>query len=105
METCATYTPWHDKSTGKTFLKPSQNKCVHLYFYFIADVARAQQLADDFSVKWLHRKLDELAWKFCPVYPHSEAGQCCHVFRAQTGQPLSGGSSEQLQYTIRRESY
>jgi len=118
MEQCPTYQPWHDKSTGKTFLKPTQSKCLHYYFYFIdeqlgygyvrvptwcpfrlqvyinghhllsnqlkeegikhtlidnafdsiADVARAQQLADEIPVEKIHRKLDEFAWKFCPVY-------------------------------------
>ena len=118
MEQCPTYQPWHDKSTGKTFLKPSQSKCLHYYFYFIdeqlgygyvrvptwcpfrlqiyinghhllsnqlkaegikhtlidnafdsiTDVARAQQLADEIPTEKIHRKLDEFAWKFCPVY-------------------------------------
>lgn len=35
MEACPTYKPWHDKKTHKTFLKPSQGKCLHYYFYFI----------------------------------------------------------------------
>jgi uncharacterized membrane protein len=35
MEACNTYKPWHDKKTGKTFLKPDQSKCLHYYFYFI----------------------------------------------------------------------
>jgi hypothetical protein len=35
METCNIYKPWHDKSTGKTFLKPDKSKCLHYYFYFI----------------------------------------------------------------------
>jgi hypothetical protein len=35
MEACNTYKPWHDKTTGKTFLKPDQSKCLHYYFYFI----------------------------------------------------------------------
>ena len=35
MECCNTYKPWHDKATGKTFLKPDQSKCLHYYFYFI----------------------------------------------------------------------
>ena len=35
METCNTYKPWHDKQTGRTFLKPSTSKCLHYYFYFI----------------------------------------------------------------------
>lgn len=35
MEPCPSYTPWHDKRTGKTFLKASPGKCLHYYFYFI----------------------------------------------------------------------
>lgn len=35
MEPCGTYKPWHDKRTGKTYLKPDDGKCLHYYFYFI----------------------------------------------------------------------
>ena len=35
METCASFTPWHDKTTGKTTLRNKDAKCVHYYFYFI----------------------------------------------------------------------
>lgn len=35
METCPTYRPWHDKKTGRTFLRPDTGKCIHYYFYFI----------------------------------------------------------------------
>ena len=35
MEACGSYRPWHDKQSGKTFLKSSQSKCLHYYFYFI----------------------------------------------------------------------
>lgn len=35
MEACPSYKPWHNKSTGKTFLKGTQSKCLHYYFYFI----------------------------------------------------------------------
>jgi uncharacterized protein YbcV (DUF1398 family) len=35
MEPCSTYKPWHDKATGKTFLRPDSGKCLHYYFYFI----------------------------------------------------------------------
>lgn len=37
MEPCSTYKPWHDKTTGKTFLRPDDGKCLHYYFYFIDD--------------------------------------------------------------------
>jgi predicted transcriptional regulator len=118
MELCTTYKPWHDKSTGRTYLKPGQSKCLHYYFYFIdeqlglcymrvptwcpfrlqvyvnghnllaselkeagigytmidnafdsiTDPIKAQELADGLSVEKLHRKLEELTWRFCPVY-------------------------------------
>lgn len=35
MEPCASFRPWHDKRSGKTFLKPTEAKCLHYYFYFI----------------------------------------------------------------------
>jgi len=35
MERCPTYRPWHDKQIGKTYLRASQSKCLHYYFYFI----------------------------------------------------------------------
>ena len=38
MEGCNTYQPWHDKVTGKTFLKYDQAKCVTYYFYFIDEM-------------------------------------------------------------------
>ncbi len=118
MEACNTYKPWHDKTTGKTFLKPDTSKCLHYYFYFIdeqvglgyvrvptwcpfrlqvyinghnllaselkqaginysmidnafdrlEDAVKAQELSDKISIEKLHRKLDEFAWQFCPVY-------------------------------------
>jgi DNA-binding MarR family transcriptional regulator len=118
MEGCNTYKPWHDKTTGKTFLKPGTSKCLHYYFYFIdeqvglgyvrvptwcpfrlqvyvnghnllaselkqagikfsmidnafdslEDAEKAQKLSDKISIEKLHRKLDEFAWQFCPVY-------------------------------------
>jgi hypothetical protein len=40
MESCSSYQPWHDKSTHRTFLKPSSGKCLHYYFYFSATRSR-----------------------------------------------------------------
>ena len=37
MEPCPSYKPWHDKKTHKTFLKPTDGKCLHYYFYFILE--------------------------------------------------------------------
>ena len=35
MEACDSYRPWHDKATGKTFVRPDSGKCLHYYFYFM----------------------------------------------------------------------
>lgn len=35
MEQCTAYKPWHDKETGKTYVKSTTGKCLHYYFYFI----------------------------------------------------------------------
>jgi len=35
MEACPSYKPWHDKTSGKTYLRADQGKCLHYYFYFI----------------------------------------------------------------------
>jgi hypothetical protein len=117
METCPAFSPWHDKTTGKTGLRHKETKCLHYYFYFldkefglcylrvptwapfrlqyycnghawlasqlrkeqiaftpldntfiaIADIARAQHLADAFPVERLHRALDAFARRYCPV--------------------------------------
>ena len=35
MEACDSYRPWHDKATGKTFVRPDSGKGLHDYFYFM----------------------------------------------------------------------
>ncbi len=35
MEPCGAYQPWHDKQTHHTFLKYTDGKCLHYYFYFL----------------------------------------------------------------------
>lgn len=35
LEACPSYQPWHDKGSGKTYLKPGTGKCLHYYFYFM----------------------------------------------------------------------
>lgn len=117
MESCTTYRPWHDKTTGKTFLKFDKSKCLHYYFYFIdkelglcylrvptwppfrlqfymnghnllahkleakgihyrmvdnafmevSDVETAQKLSDRINPEGLHKVLDILAKRYCPV--------------------------------------
>jgi hypothetical protein len=124
MEPCPSFKPWHDKKTGKTFLKYADGKCLHYYFYFIheelglcylrvptwapfrvqfyfnghnrlalqlgkrgvgyhlvengfvglQDFAQGQKFADTFPVQKLHRQLDKIAGKFCPVIRHFSSG-------------------------------
>lgn len=38
MEPCAAYEPWHDKGSGKTYVRVTQGKCLHYYFYFIDEL-------------------------------------------------------------------
>jgi hypothetical protein len=38
LEPCTTYQPWHDKNSGRTFLRYDDGKCLHYYFYFIDEV-------------------------------------------------------------------
>lgn len=35
MEACSTYKPWHNKKTGKTYLRGETGKCLHYYIYFV----------------------------------------------------------------------
>jgi hypothetical protein len=35
MEGCGTYKPWHDKTTGTTYLRADSGQCLHDYFYFM----------------------------------------------------------------------
>jgi hypothetical protein len=35
LEPCTTYQPWHDKPSGRTYLRYDDGKCLHYYFYFI----------------------------------------------------------------------
>jgi len=124
LEPCPSFKPWHDKKTGRTFLRGTESKCVHYYFYFILadlglcylrvptwapfrlqfyfnghhylaslldrkgfsyrllenafiemeDFAKAQQLSDSLQVKALHRQLDQVAKRYCPVARHFPSG-------------------------------
>ena len=35
MESCVAYEPWHDKGSGKTYVRSTSGKCLHYYFYFM----------------------------------------------------------------------
>jgi len=121
---CPAFQPWHDKRTGKTYLRPDSGRCLHYYFYFIdeefglcylrvptwapfrlqfyfnghnwlarrleragiayqlldnafvsiAEFERAQEIADHFDVKRLHRKLAQYARRYCPAALEFPAG-------------------------------
>ncbi len=133
MEACQSYKPWHDKPSGRTFLRPDSGKCLHYYFYFIderlglcylrvptwapfrlqfycnghnalaraldkagiahrqcdntftdiAEFARAQALADQFSVKGLHRALDRFASRYCPIQAEFPTGYHWSLMQAE----------------------
>lgn len=147
MESCNTFKPWHDKTSGKTFLKPDQSKCLHYYFYFIDEYAglcyvrvptwcpfrlqvyvnghnllaselkqanihftmidnafdslenaqKAQELSDALSIEKLHRRLEEFAGRFCPVY--KELGLRYHwsVMQAEYSTDIVFKNQEDLQ--------
>ena len=165
MEPCSTYKPWHNKQTGKTFLRHDDGKCLHYYFYFmdeelglcyvrvptwlpcrlqiyfnghnwlagqlshrkidytlmdnafvqIGDWERAQRIADELKVKRLHRKLDQFASRFCPIYTafgqnyHWSVDQCEYstdiVFRKQSDlQPLYENLSRTAIHTVKPDN-
>ena len=147
METCNTFKPWHDKATGKTFLRPDQSKCLHYYFYFIDEqlglgyvrvptwcpfrlqvyinghnllaselkktgitytmidnafdsienVGKAQEISDNISVEKIHRKLEELAWKFCPVYKEFNLRYHWSIMQAEYATDIVFKKQEDLQ--------
>lgn len=147
METCPSYKPWHDKSTGRTFLKPDSGKCLHYYFYFIDehlglcyvrvptwcpfrlqvyfnghnwlagqmsrkgigyrmmdnafldidDWDRAQELADAFDVKKLHRLLDRYASQCCPVTKRFRQRYHWSVMQAEYASDIVFRTAQDLQ--------
>jgi hypothetical protein len=38
LEPCSTFSPWCDRPTGKSYLRPKDSKCLHYYFYFIDEL-------------------------------------------------------------------
>jgi hypothetical protein len=133
MEGCPTYKPWHDKQSGKTFLRPDLGKCLHYYIYFIdeilgfgymriptwcpfslqvyinghnllanemdkqgisytmldnsfdsiSDPAKAQELSDNLSVEKIHRRLETLTGKYCPIYKEFNLRYHWNVMQAE----------------------
>jgi DNA-binding MarR family transcriptional regulator len=70
-------------------------------FDSISDPVKAQELSDKLSVEDLHRKFDELAWKYCPVY--KELGLRYHwsVMQAEYATDIIFRKQEELQSVYR----
>jgi hypothetical protein len=49
MDACDSYRSWHDKASGKTFVRPGSGKCLRYYFYFMDAALR---LVDPWVPTW-----------------------------------------------------
>ena len=147
MERCNTYRPWHDKTTGQTFLKFDQGKCLHYYFYFldkdlglcylrvptwspfrlqfymnghnllasklqkkdisyemmdnafisIDDVETAQKLSDRINPEDLHKVLDVLAKRYCPVVENLELSYTWTIMQIECSTDIMFKQQDYLQ--------
>ncbi len=147
MEACGSYRPWHDKITGKTFLKGNQGKCLHYYFYFIdpylgygyirvptwcpfklqiyinghnilaneltrndikytmldnafdyiSDFEKAQEICDDIDVKKIHKRLDVLSKRYCPVISRFDQVYHWSIMQAEYATDIVFKKQEDLQ--------
>ena len=147
MESCGSYRPWHDKKSGRTFLKGSQSKCLHYYFYFIdpylgygyirvptwcpfklqvyinghnilaneldkqgmkysmidnafdyiEDFSKAQEICDNIDIKKIHKRLDQLAKTYCPVYSSFNQDYHWSVMQAEYATDIVFKKQEYLQ--------
>ena len=84
-------------------------------FVHISDWARAEQIADGLRIQKLHRRLDEFAGRFCPIYRsfglsyHWSVDQCEYatdiVFRKQAElQPLYENLSRTAIHTVKPDN-
>ena len=71
MEACDAYKPWHDKQTHKTFVKRDSGKCLHYYFYFMANNRR-------YALKMRHDgcAAGQGGWSCSPASRGRVAGRC-----------------------------
>jgi len=147
MESCSAYRPWHDKQTGRTYLKGSQSKCLHYYFYFIdeylgfgyirvptwlpmrmqvyvnghdilarkldkagiayttidnafdsiEDFNKAQELSDNIEIEKIHKRLELLSKKYCPI--HTDFNNTYHwsIMQAEYATDIIFKKQEDLQ--------
>ena len=100
LEPCTTYQPWHDKNSGRTYLRYDDGKCLHYYFYFIDEDLgpcyvrvptwcpfRLQFYCNGHN--WLARQLDR------QKLLHA-AGQCLHRPDGLDSGPELGGQLESV---------
>jgi hypothetical protein len=66
-------------------------------FDSIENVEKAQEISDNISVEKIHRKLEELAWKFCPVYKEFNLRYHWSVMQAEYATDIVFKKQEDLQ--------
>lgn len=66
-------------------------------FDSIQDAAKAQELSDKISIEKLHRKLEEFAWQFCPVYKDFNLRYHWSVMQAEYATDIVFKKQEYLQ--------
>jgi Transcriptional regulator len=66
-------------------------------FDSINDASKAQDLSDSISIEKLHRKLDELAWLYCPVYKDFNLRYHWSVMQAEYSTDIVFKNQEDLQ--------
>lgn len=66
-------------------------------FDSLEDAGKAQELSDKISIEKLHRKLDEFAWQFCPVYKDFNQRYHWSVMQAEYATDIVFKNQESLQ--------
>ena len=66
-------------------------------FDSIDDAAKAQEFSDNISIEKLHRKLDEFAWQFCPVYKNLNLRYHWSVMQAEYATDIVFKKQQDLQ--------
>lgn len=66
-------------------------------FDSLEDSGKAQELSDKISIEKLHRKLDEFAWQFCPVYKDFNQRYHWSVMQAEYATDIVFKNQESLQ--------
>ena len=66
-------------------------------FDSVEDVEKAQEFSDNISIEKLHRKLEEFAWRFCPVYKEFNLRYHWSVMQAEYATDIVFKKQEDLQ--------